>query len=54
MAGDTLGSIFCIFTSVTSIFIGKDDEYDTMKKRIRKYQTPCARTLRIGVFELVN
>ncbi len=30
------GSIFCIFTSVESILIGKDDEYE---KRIRQFWT---------------
>ncbi len=36
------GLIFCVFTSVASILIGKDDKCE---KCIRKFQTQCARTL---------
>ncbi len=40
------GSIFCVFASVTSILIGKDDEYEKKtENRIRKFQTQCAMAL---------
>ncbi len=42
------GSIFCVFTSVASILIGKDDEYE------KKIQTPCARTFTLFLMKLTK
>ncbi len=38
------GLIFCVFASVACILIGKDEEYEKMEKRMRKFRTPCAMT----------
>ncbi len=46
------GSIFCVFASVASILIGKDDEYEPPppppKKRIWKFWTQCAITFSLS------
>ncbi len=39
------GSIFCVFASVACILIGKDEEYEKMEKRMRKFRTQCAMAL---------
>ncbi len=41
------GSIFCVFTSVASILIGKDDKYKKKtEKRMRNFRTQCAMDLK--------
>ncbi len=47
------GSIFCIFTSVACILIGKDGEYEKMEKRMRKFRTQCAMALTWAEFVTV-